>query len=87
VSGTPMAGLARLLSPSQQLCIKVIDEIWYKLAKLCGIACDGSWVVNDIADVPRCFKHAYRYIENWLNDMEVYDFTSMYDKFVHSDMT
>jgi hypothetical protein len=30
--------------------------------------------------------HAYRHKQNWLNNMQVHDFTSMYDKFVHHDM-
>jgi hypothetical protein len=36
-----------------------------------GIGCDGFWVISDIADVPRRVKHAYKYTENWKNDMEV----------------
>jgi hypothetical protein len=86
VSGTPIAALARPLSKAQQLCIQTIDEIWRKLALLCKVACNGSWVITDISDVPARFKHAYKYAENWLQEMEVYDFTSMYDKFVHTSV-
>jgi hypothetical protein len=48
VSGTPIAALARLISKAQQLCIQTKDEIWRKLALLCKVACNGSWVITDI---------------------------------------
>jgi hypothetical protein len=86
VRSTIIAALARLLSSAQQLCISTIDELWCKIAEICKITCDGSWVTSDIAKVQGRVQQAYKYAENWLNEMEVYDFTSMYDEFVHSDM-
>jgi hypothetical protein len=86
VSGTIIAALARLLSSAQQLCITTIDEVWCKIAEQCKIACDGSWIISDIAKVPGRVQQAYKFAENWLKEMEVYGFTSMYDKFVHADM-
>jgi hypothetical protein len=86
VSGTIIAALARLLSSVQQLCISTIDELWCKIAELCKITCDGSWVISDIAKVPGRVQQAYKFAQSWLREMEVYNFTSMYDKFVHSDM-
>jgi hypothetical protein len=86
VSDTIIAALARLLSSAQQLCITTTDELWCKIAEPCKITSDGSWIISDIAKVPGRNQQAYKFAENWLREMEVYDFTSMYDKFVHADM-
>jgi hypothetical protein len=66
-----MADLARELSAAQQLCIQTIDEIWCRLARLCEIGCNDSWIISDIAVVPSRVMRAYSYTENWLNEMEV----------------
>jgi hypothetical protein len=79
VSGTIIAALARLLSNAQQLCITTIDELWCKIAALCKITCDGSWIISDIAKVPGRIQQAYKFAKNWLREMEVYDFASMYE--------
>jgi hypothetical protein len=69
VSGTIIAALARLLSSAQQLCITTIDEVWRKIAELCKIACDDSWIISDIAEVPGRVQQAYKFAETWLREM------------------
>lgn len=86
VTGTPIAGVARVLSAAQELCIATLHDIWQRIALLCNVKCNGCWIIADIAAVPKRMLHAYRYKENWLRPLSVWDFTSMYDKFVHHDM-
>jgi hypothetical protein len=64
----------------------VVHIIWQKIATMCKIVCNGCWIISDIAAVPKRMMHAYRQKDSWLSEMQVFDFTSMYDKFVHHDM-
>ena len=64
----------------------MVHIIWQKIATVCKIVCNGCWIISDIAAVPKRMMHAYRQKDSWLSEMQVFDFTSMYDKFVHHDM-
>ena len=86
VCGTPISGLARTLSKVQSALIPVVHEIWNALCTLCGLAAADSWIVTDASQVPKRMKQAYKFREAWLELMTVFDFTSMYDKFVHFDI-